>query len=179
MVREAGDAAAAAAMEVEEEVGKKRGRPPRGKKLEPVTEAYTQLDDGFELSINGDDDQNAEAGDDIEPPKKASSSRKASPAPASNSNSALIAAKENLKAVTQEYSKKHRNSDPLSSALASSPSPVVSHAVAKGKETEVSPLTDSPVFAPPTKSPSSRRMGIIQSRTSAQQVYRVDNIYLY
>ena len=81
---------------------------------------------------------------------------------------------ENLKNARNAYTKKHRASDPLLEVLGQSPSPVVSHAVQRGKQVSVSPEPESPSECNPSpakkKTPVKKKAGIIATRESAQQV---------
>lgn len=143
----------------------KRGRPSKTFKIEPVTEAYTQLDDGSADEDRNDDVEHFfELNDDDDEVE--------------NRGKRAKTAVENLRHAREEYSSKHKNDDPLLGVLGSSPAPVVSHAAGKkGKQKPlpISPLTESPrvptsASSKPKSASKKKRPSIIDARESADKV---------
>lgn len=141
----------------------KRGR--KAQKLEPVTEAYTQFDDGFEgddqleeMIVIGNQEterQDTQTSDEI----------------FIHNSRGAVAAAQNLRTAREEYTRKHRGDDPLLSVLEASPAAVVSRAVGSKKvTTPISSLTASSCEPMSKKKSPLKRASIITARATAEQV---------
>jgi hypothetical protein len=154
--------------EEEEPIRKpKRGRPFSRKAVEPVTEAYTQLDAGFGGEM--------EASQEIALSQETEEEEKEAAGRVTRGKAGTVA--KVLRSAREEYKKKHRDSDPLRSVLGDSPSPVVSHALRRGKKPPASPEEESQDSTPSKpasskkKSPLKKsRSSIIEPRVSAEEV---------
>lgn len=141
------------------------------KRIEPVTEAFTQFEDGFDDVGKQDevadvvvDSQGTQGTIDIEHAETLHRTR-----------GAAAAALDNLKSARENYVRNRKHDDPLDEVMGESPAAVVSRAVGSRKvATPMSPLTESP--APPTASSAKkkkspvRKGSLIGERASAQTV---------
>lgn len=141
-------------------VAKDNGRKKR--KVEPVTEAFTQFEQGFDVVSN-----------DADSDKDQNELRDSSPAALQiPMTRGAAAACEELRSASEQLKRKQKDKDPLLELMGESPSPVVSRAVSS-KRTQMSPLTESPV---PEKPSSSRKKShivkksVIGARDSAEEV---------